>query len=76
MNLEIEVELFGQLAADGDKKRILEVHEGCTAREAAEKLNLEPNLVGLVTINGVQQNMNALLLPGCRLCFFPPMSGG
>jgi molybdopterin converting factor small subunit len=74
--LEIEVELFGQLAADGEKKRILEVQEGCTAREAAEEVNLEPNLVGLVTVNGVQQNMNTQLVQGCRLCFFPPMSGG
>jgi molybdopterin converting factor small subunit len=74
--LEIEVELFGQLAADGVKKQTLELREGCTAGEAAEKLNLDPGLVGLVTINGVQQNMSARLTPGCRLCFFPPMSGG
>jgi molybdopterin converting factor small subunit len=74
--LEIEVELFGQLACDGIKKQNLEVPEGCTAGEAAEKLNLDTGLVGLVTIDGVQQTMNARLTPGCRLCFFPPMSGG
>jgi molybdopterin converting factor small subunit len=76
VNLKIEVELFGQLAADKEKKQTLEVDEGCTAGEVAEKLKLDPRLVGLVTIDGVQQNLNARLSPVCRLCFFPPMSGG
>ena len=70
------MELFGQLATDGIKRQTLEVPEGCTAGEAAEKLNLDTSLVGLVTIDGVQQTMSASLTPGCRLCFFPPMSGG
>ena len=70
------MELFGQLATDGIKKQTLVVPEGCTAGEAAEKLNLDTNLVGLVTIDGVQLTMSARLTPGCRLCFFPPMSGG
>ncbi len=70
------MELFGQLAADGLKKQTLEVPEGCAAGEAAEKLNLDTGLVGLMTIDGVQQTMSARLKPGCRLCFFPPMTGG
>ncbi len=74
--MEIEVELFGQLAGADKKKLTLEVDERATAGEAAEKLNLDPGLVGLVTIDGLQQNMDATLSPGCRLCYFPPMSGG
>jgi molybdopterin converting factor small subunit len=74
--MEIEVELFGQLATVGIKKQTLEVPEGSTAGEAAEKLNLNTDLVGLVTIDGGQQTMSTKLTPGCRLCFFPPMSGG
>lgn len=70
------MELFGQLAGDDRKKQTLEVEESATAGEVAEMLSLNPGLVGLVTIDGIQQNMDARLSPGCRLCYFPPMSGG
>jgi molybdopterin converting factor small subunit len=74
--LEIEVELFGQLDATRQGKRSIEVNDRSTARQVAELLKVEPGLIGLVTINGVQQKLDASLTPGCRLCFFPPMSGG
>jgi molybdopterin converting factor small subunit len=74
--LEIEVELFGQLAPENTRKQTLNVETNCIAREVAEFLKLDPGKVGLVTIDGVQQKMDFPLTAGCRLCFFPPMSGG
>jgi molybdopterin converting factor small subunit len=74
--LKIEVELFGQLDTSRQGKRFIEVSDRSTARQVAELLKLEPGTIGLVTIDGVQQKMDARLSPGCRLCFFPPMSGG
>jgi molybdopterin converting factor small subunit len=39
-------------------------------------LGLEPEEVGLVVIDGVLSEMHAAVPPDCRLCFFPPVSGG
>ncbi len=74
--MKIEVELFGQLDTTRKGKRSVEVDDRSTARQVADLLNLEPGSIGLVTIDGVQQKLDSQLSPGCRLCFFPPLSGG
>jgi hypothetical protein len=45
-------------------------------REVANTIGLKPEEVGLITIDGVQSEMEDSVEPGCRLCFFPYMSGG
>lgn len=55
---------------------VLEMSEQATARLAALRLGLNPEEVGLIVINGVQSEMEDALLPGCRLSFFPYVSGG
>jgi hypothetical protein len=72
----ILIELFGQLAIGRSRRHTLEWVMGMTAQEAALKLSLDPEQVGLITINGVQSELPDLLPPGCRLCFFPYVSGG
>lgn len=47
-----------------------------TVQEVAILLGLNPDDVGLIAINGVQSEMQDPVPPDCRLCFFPPMSGG
>ena len=47
-----------------------------TVQEIANFLGLEADEIGLISINGVQSEMEDSVLPGSRLCFFPPMSGG
>jgi hypothetical protein len=47
-----------------------------TVQEIAILLGLNPDDVGLIAINGVQSEMPDPVPPDCRLCFFPPMSGG
>lgn len=74
--MEIEVELFGQLDTPKQGKHLIDIADRSSARSVAELLKLDPGRIGLVTINGVQQKLDAPLTPGCRLCFFPPMSGG
>jgi hypothetical protein len=39
-------------------------------------LELDPDQIGLISIDGVQSEMDDLVPMDCRLCFFPPMSGG
>lgn len=47
-----------------------------TAEQVAIQLGLNPDDIGLTSINGVQVELQEPVPPGCRLCFFPPMSGG
>lgn len=44
--------------------------------EIANILGLNPDEVGLITIDGVQSEMDDSVESGCRLCFFPYMTGG
>jgi molybdopterin converting factor small subunit len=76
MMMEIEVELFGQLALDKQRKQVLQLDHPLEVREVAGLLDLNLEQIGLITINGVQSEMEDVLSSDCRLCFFPPMSGG
>lgn len=72
----IEVELFGQLAQGRQRLQTLTLERPLTVQEVAGLLGLNPVNVGLIAINGIQSELEDLVLPNCRLCFFPPMSGG
>jgi len=45
-------------------------------QKVAERLGLNPKEIGLITINGVQSELEDPVPPNSRLCFFPYMSGG
>jgi hypothetical protein len=47
-----------------------------TVKKAATLLELNPEEIGLITIDGVQSEMQDPLPQDCRLCFFPYLSGG
>jgi hypothetical protein len=47
-----------------------------TIQDAVDQLGVIPDEIGLITINGVQSEMNDRLPPDCRLCLFPYLSGG
>ena len=74
--MKISIELFGQLSPSTPRRQILDLVPMATVQEAAELLGLNSEEIGLVTINGVQSEMNDSLAPDCRLCFFPYLSGG
>jgi molybdopterin converting factor small subunit len=74
--MNISVELFGQLAPSQQRRQELDLPLPATAREAAMLLGLDVDAIGLITINGVQSEMEDHLPEGCRLCFFPYVSGG
>lgn len=74
--MTISVELFGQLLPGSPRRVNLEPGTGITAREAAHLLGLNPEEIGLITINGVQSELEEPLPSECRLCFFPYVSGG
>jgi molybdopterin converting factor small subunit len=74
--MKISVELFGQLSPPSPRRQILDLASQATVQDAAEKLGLNPEEIGMVTINGVQSEMEDVLVQDCRLCFFPYLSGG
>ena len=74
--MDLDVELFGQLLPGAPRRQTLTLEHPATVQEVANRLGLDPDEIGLIVVNGVQSEMHDLVSPGCRLCFFPPMSGG
>ena len=72
----VDVELFGQLLPGVQRRQALSQECPMTVQDVAIVLGLDPADVGLVIINGVQSGMQDPVPPDCRLCFFPPVSGG
>ena len=74
--MSIEIEIFGQLLPLTERCQVLGMKHPVLVREVANLLGLNPEEVGLITIDGVQSEMEDSVEPGCRLCFFPYMTGG
>ena len=72
----VEVELFAQLAEKYFRKANTEIEGEKTVLDLIQHFNLIPEEIGLVTIDGVQSNLEEIVPESCRLCFFPPMTGG
>jgi Mg2+/Co2+ transporter CorB len=74
--VKVDIELFGQLLPGVERHQTLTLQGATTVRDVALRLGLNMEEVGLITINGVQSEEQDAIPPDCRLCFFPPMSGG
>ena len=74
--MSIEIELFGQLLPNTQRRQTLNIKHPTLVLEIANHLGLNPEEVGLITIDGVQSEMEDSVEPGSRLCFFPYMTGG
>ena len=74
--MKIEVELFGQLLPSTERCQSLTLEHPVTVGEVAARLGINPEEIGLISINGVQSELEDSVPPGCRLCFFPHLSGG
>ena len=70
------MELFGQLLPGSQRRQTLSSEQPLCVRDVAASLGLDPEAIGLITINSVQSELEDLVPPGSRLCFFPHMSGG
>jgi hypothetical protein len=47
-----------------------------TVRDVALHLGVDPDEIGLIAIDGRQSELDDLVPAGCRLCLYPPVSGG
>jgi hypothetical protein len=74
--MAIEVEVFGQLLPGAPRRHQFTVPHPVTVAEVAAWLKLEVEDIGLIALDGVQSELEDTVPMDCRLCFFPPMSGG
>ncbi|MEN6461736.1 MAG: MoaD/ThiS family protein [Syntrophomonas sp.] len=74
--MKIEVRLFATLRTNREKKTIIELEPGCSPRHAAEKLNIPPEKVTMVLINGKNSTMDAIINEGDIVSFYPAIGGG
>jgi len=72
----VDVELFGQLAQGMPRRQSLTLDHPMKVREVASLLEIDTEHIGLIAIDNVQSELDDWVTPDCRLCFFPPMSGG
>ena len=74
--MQIDVELFGQLQPDMQRRTSFTVDGPMSVKEVADQIGVNLEEVGLIVIDGVQSEADEIVSPGSRLCFFPPMTGG
>ena len=74
--MAVDIEIFGQLAHNQPRRRSMEIQGPTTARDLARAVGLDPDEIGLVTIDSVQSGLDDSVKPDSRLCFFPYVSGG
>ena len=74
--MAVDIEIFGQLLPNQPRRRTLELKESATAGDIAKRIGIKPEEIGLITIDGIQSNLEHSVHPDSRLCFFPYVSGG
>lgn len=76
VNYSVEVEAFGALLPREERRQHLTAEGPLTVRDVAVRLGIDPDWVGLATVNGVQVTLDHEVPAGSRVCLFPPLSGG
>ena len=80
--MKIEVRLYASLArymlAQGAAglPEVLEVSEGLTVQELLRQLQVPPDAVKVVFLNGLHASGDQVLKQGDRVGIFPPVAGG
>jgi hypothetical protein len=74
--MAVNVELLGQLSRGKPRRQVLTLEEPMTVRAIAVRVGLDPDEIGLVSIDGVLTDLEDALPAGSRWCFFRLVSGG
>jgi molybdopterin converting factor small subunit len=80
--MKIEIKLYASLARympdleGGDESSKTEIREGTTVSRLLESLDVPPNRIKLIFLNGIHANGDEVLKNGDRLGVFPPVAGG
>lgn len=74
--MHIEVRCFATLAVHAPPDKRLALPEGATAGEAMRVLNIRPEDLKLIFVNGVHAEPDRILNDGDRVAFVPAVGGG
>ena len=74
--MAVDIEVFGGLHPDQPRRRTMEIRGSVTVRDLARAIGLDLAQIGLVSIDGVQSELDDSVGLDSRVCFFPYMSGG
>lgn len=74
--LKIEVRYFATLRREGKKKEILEVKDVVTAAELIESLDIQPEDIAILLVNGIRAELDETIKDGDVVSLFPPVGGG
>ncbi len=74
--MAVDVELLGGLATNIPRRQKMILQDPVTIGELVNRLGLKAEEIGLIVVDGVQKELDDLVPTTCRLCFFPPVSGG
>ena len=74
--MKVEIEVFGQLLPGQPRTRNMELKGEKTARNIAMSIGLDPEEIGMVTINGAHSRLDDPIQKDARICFFPYITGG
>jgi sulfur carrier protein ThiS len=75
--IQVHVKLMGMLKEKTPAGGMLELADGATVATALEHLQIPPQSVQLVTVNGqLVRDSNRSLAPNDELTILPPVGGG
>ena len=74
--MTVEVRLFAYLREGREKKVYLDISEGTTVQDILDRLEIIPEHVSLILINGKNAETTSVLQEGEYLSIFPPVGGG
>ncbi len=74
--MAVDIEVFAQLLPGQPRRRTLDLQGPATVRDLADSIGLDPADIGLISVDGVQSDLDDLVQPDSRVCFFPYLAGG
>ena len=74
--MKIEMRLFATLRENRQKVISMEVPEGTDAATLIKTLNIPPNEIAILLVNGRNAKSNHILQEGDTVSLFPPIGGG
>lgn len=74
--MQIEIQVYGGLGGLEGQAMQMEVNPGTTLADIAQQLNIPPDKIGFMIVDGRLRSPDHQVTEGQRVCFFPPMMGG
>lgn len=72
----IEVKLFAYFRDNRQKSQMIDYYEGIKVIDIVNQLEIDPELVSIILINGKHFTLETVLKDNQKLFLFPPVGGG